>query len=323
MNKTSFIMDNILYIITPSKFLQCFTDFIIHKQNMKFTVNIYAVENIGKGTFDDIKNFLDAESERMQKEYYVILGGDAVQVPGKSEKDGDIIKCNDSAYACDNNNSYSRSIGRLPASCESEMTEMCTCAINYESHFVSFRESVLMIGATNNNIDQSKSIAAGLRSIVQNINEQYTTTIGGSEILESLRANIESFVNYMGHGGSDKWTLHYNGEFLENIISTSLPLMEYKPSHILSWACNTANITHPNCIGKRFLLNGAVSFWGAYRKTLGSCNRIMASYFWDEYKSDTCPEHIGEIYLSMCKKYKDIKKGIRYMLLGAPTLKIR
>lgn len=57
-------MTNILYIITPSLFLQYFTDFIIHKQTLGFQVNTYMLENIGSGNFDDIMSFLDAESEK-------------------------------------------------------------------------------------------------------------------------------------------------------------------------------------------------------------------------------------------------------------------
>lgn len=316
-------MKNILYIITPSRFLQYFTEFIIHKQQLGFTVNTYMVENIENGTFEDIKAFLDKESEKVQDDYYVILGGDGNLVPGKSILRKS-IRFKDSEYACNDSGQYWRSVGRLPASDEQEIEDMCNCAINYETNFVSYLKSVLMIAATNNNIKESASIARKMHPIIQDINEQYTTTIGKFEILDSLRANIESFINYMGHGGSDKWTLRHKGKFLENILSDSIPLMEYKPVHILSWACSTANIAHQKCIGKTFLLNGAVSFWGAYSETYGKSNRMMARCFWDIYMKNTCPKHIGEIYLAIQKTYNNkTKGGPKYMLLGDPTLKIR
>lgn len=155
-----------------------------------------------------------------------------------------------------------------------------------------------------------------------------TDTEGGAEVLERIQANTDCFINYMGHGGSCEWTLKIldkNSEYeIERIKSTNVPEMTFLSPHIISWACNTANIGSTGCLGSCFIKKGAVSFWGACAVTFGDENRRMASEFWKSYIAPQCPQHLGEIYLEIYKKFFDNTKGCkRYMLLGDPTLKIR
>lgn len=320
-------MDNILYIITPSKFLQCFTDFIIHKQNINFAVSTYMLENIGNGTFDDIMTFLDAESERIHKDYYVLLGGNATLVPSDIvvyDKKG--ARYTDSSYARSRNGIYWRSVGRFPANDENQIKNMCKVAISYESQQISYLDSVMMIGATNKNIIEAQYISANIKSKISSVTECYTNSIGRYDIIEQIEANSHCFINYMGHGSSDKWSLRsLPSSAFEHITFDDIPELVFRSPHILSWACNTADIGNIHCFGNQFLKKGAVSFWGACGITYGNSNRVMARYLWNQYTDNTkCPNHIGELYLALYQEYLDIYKGCRrYMLLGDPTLKIR
>lgn len=320
-------MKNILYIITPSRFLQYFTEFIIHKQQLGFTVNTYMVENIGNGTFGDIKAFLDKESEKIQDDYYVLLGGNATLVPS------DIVvyktkgaRYTDSSYSRSKDGAHWRSVGRFPANDENQIKNMCATAISYEEHSISYLDSVTMIAATKGNIQKTKNISVGLKVQMASVTECYTDTEGRNEIIDHINANTDCFINYMGHGASDSWCLKIlPSSIFENITSDDIPKFVFRYPHILSWACNTADIGNIKCLGTQFLKNGAVSFWGACGITWGNENRQMAEDFWNAYKDTTnCPEHIGEIYLALYKRYSGTYKGcLRYMLLGDPTLKIK
>lgn len=320
-------MQNILYIITPSRFLQYFTEFIIHKQLLGFTVKTYMVENIGNGTFGDIKAFLDKESEKIQDDYYVLLGGNATLVPS------DIViyktkgaRYTDSSYSRSKDEAYWRSVGRFPANDENQIKNMCATAISYEERPISYLDSVTMIAATNGNIQKAQSISVGLKTKMRSINECYTDTVGQLDIINFIKANTDCFINYMGHGSSDGWSLRVlpSSKF-EKITSDDIPEFVFRYPNVLSWACNTADIGNIKCLGTQFLKKGAVSFWGACGITWGNENRQMAECFWNIYTDTTnCPEHIGEIYLTIYKRYSNTYRGcLRYMLLGDPTLKIK
>lgn len=315
-------MKNILYIITPSQFLDCFTDFIIHKQSLGFIVNTYMVENIGNGTFNDIKAFLDGESEKIKDDYYVILGGNHKCIPSETNRKGRYV---DSSYAQTADKRYWRIVGRFPTDNEDEMRELCANAIRYEEHFVSYKENLLMIAATKRNIDKAKTIAGALKTQFASVGEIYTNREGKQEVLDQLNANVSCFINYMGHGNSGAWALklYGNGRRTESVKSTEIPQFTI-PVHILSWACSTANVKKNKCLGTEFLMKGAVSFWGACSLSYGGANRFMAEKFWDIYASSCCLQHLGEIYLQIYKDCLGVKKGCKqYMLLGDPTLKIR
>lgn len=322
-------MQNILYIITPSRFLQYFTEFIIHKQLLGFTVKTYMVENIGNGTFGDIKAFLDKESEKIQDDYYVLLGGNATLVPS----DIVIYKTKgvgytDSSYSRSKDGAYWRSVGRFPANDENQIKNMCATAISYEKRPISYLDSVTMIAATKGNIQKAKDISVELKVQMQmaSVTEYYTDTKGRDEIISHINTNTDSFINYMGHGASDSWCLKVSPSLIFEILtSDDIPKFVNRYPHILSWACNTADIGNIECLGTQFLKKGAVSFWGACGITWGNENRQMAGDFWNTYKNATnCPEHIGEIYLALYKRYSATCKGcLRYMLLGDPTIKIK
>lgn len=145
-------MTNILYIITPSLFLQYFTDFIIHKQTLGFQVNTYMLENIGSGNFDDIMSFLDAESEKINDDYYVLLGGDIQHIPSDFVNYPKGFRYTDSSYARSRNRLHWRIIGRFPASDENQIRKMCATAISYESLPIAYSDSLLMVAATIPNI---------------------------------------------------------------------------------------------------------------------------------------------------------------------------
>lgn len=320
-------MKNILYIITPSRFLQYFTEFIIHKQKLGFTVNVYMVENIGKGSFDDIKAFLDKESEKIRDDYYVLLGGNATLVPSDMilyKKNG--VRNTDSSYSCSTNGLYWRSIGRFPANDERQIKNMCTTAMVYEEHQISYLDNVMLVAATNPNINKAKTLSKNLKKQIASVTECYTNTEGRNEIIDHLKASISCFINYMGHGASDKWCLRVlpTPEF-EHITYDDIPEFICRYPHILSWACNTADIGNMKSLGSQFLKKGAVSFWGACGITWGGENRQMVDDFWSIYSDENkCPNHIGEIYLILYKRYFNSYKGCqRYMLLGDPTLKIK
>lgn len=322
-------MKNILYIITPSEFLQYFTDFIIHKQSLGFTVNTYMLENIGNGTFSDIKNFLDAESKKIEDDYFVLLGGDASLVPSDII-DSEYGKRNsDSSYYCSQDGSHWRSVGRFPASDGDQISQMCSTAILYDNNPIAYKESLLMIAATKDNIEKTNKLSELLKQKISSVTTSCTNKEGLSEITDRIKADTSCFINYMGHGMSCAWNLRiYSGGKkvkLENFKSVDIPKFIFSPPHILSWACSTANIANPMCLGCCFMKKGAASFWGACAGTFGIANRSMAEHFWKIYTEDgfQCPQHLGEIYLQIYKCHNRLKGCKRYMLLGDPTLRIR
>lgn len=326
-------MKNILYIITPLKFLKCFTDFIVHKESLGFTVKISTVESIGSGTYDDIKKFLDVESDKIQDNYYVLLGGDANSVPGFKGNYSGRQRTTDSGYALYNSatKKYWRSIGRFPANNESELSVMCNTTIQYEvGHNYSYKNGLLMIAATNNNIYCSKNNIAPILSSsgFSNLSEFYTDSITKNDIITKIQGDKPGVINYMGHGQSDAWRLKISrvgkNPTIEYISSADVAQLGNKCSIIISWACSTANIDQGDSLGSSFLRNGAVSFWGACDISLGLGNRNMATLFWNNYIAAECPSHIGELYLKIYERYYEGTRGcLKYMLLGDPTLQIK
>lgn len=315
-------MEKILYIITPSRLLGCFTEFIIHKRDLGFTVNTYMIENIGQGTFNDIKAFLDNETNKIQGEYYVLLGGNIKSVPTKVTRGGLYL---DAAYAVSSNPKQWRSIGRFPTNNENEMKAFCSAVIRYESQYVPNQDHLLMIAATNLNIAKSKLITAHIKKAKIGFSEMYTDQNSKMEIINQIHSNANSFINFMGHGSRDVWVLKVlqGAGTYEYIQYDDIPTFTPQPVHILSWACNTANLEMNDCLGITFLKKGALSFWGSCGVTWGEDNRNMADKFWHIYISDNRPQHLGEIYLKVYKQCTKLEGWERYMLLGDPSLKIR
>lgn len=315
-------MKNILYIITTDNFRDCFQDFIIHKQRLGFTVKTSTVKNIGHGTYEDIKEFLNNESAKENDDYYVILGGDANFIPSEMVMPsvGKNLRCSDYLYARSDVDDHWRSIGRFPANTENEITDMCNAAISYETD-PNFKHgnSLLMIAATRDNITATNELESSLNGIFDSISVCRRMDDSDKEpIAQRIIASADQFINYMGHGGTNSWYGHFK--------SNRVPRYNSKHPHVLSWACSTANIQHTgfvDCLGSKFLKEGAVSFWGAYDKTYGDDNRRMVKEFWDIYQN-SCPDHIGDIYLEIYKKFYKYPIGCeKYMLLGDPTLKIK
>lgn len=295
---------------------------------MGFTVNTYMVENIGNGTFNDIKSFLDGESDKIQDDYYVLLGGDMSIVPS------DLVvypikgcRCTDSSYALSNNAMWWRSVGRFPAMDENQIDNMCKAAISYESsRNFNYGDSLMAIAATAPNISAAKKLVTLLRPSIRTLSEFYTDRNSIDEIIVRINANADEFINYMGHGESAAWQMRKfpSLDKFDYFTYDDIPEFKLKQPHVLSWACNTADISNIKCLGSKFLKKGAVSFWGACAITWGGENRNMANTFWTNYIAANCPSHIGELYLGIYKKYYKTTRGCkRYMLLGDPTLQIK
>lgn len=320
-------MKNILYIITASKFLQYFTDFVIHKQQLGFTVNTYMIENIGNGTFNDIKSFLDGESDKVQDDYYVLLGGDMSIVPSDLVVYPSGCRGTDSSYALSHCGNWWRSVGRFPAMDENQIANMCKAAISYEKQRnFNYGDSLMAIAATVPNISAAEELFKMVGSSIKTLSEFYTDRNSIDQIIDRINGNVDEFINYMGHGASYAWKMRKlpsDTEF-EEFTSDDIPEFNFKQPHVLSWACHTADILNIKCLGSKFLKKGTVSFWGACAVTWGGENRNMANTFWTNYIAANCPSHIGELYLTIYKQYWGSAQGCkRYMLLGDPTLQIK
>lgn len=319
-------IEKTLLIITSEALIQAFVDFIAHKQNQGFTVAIIAVETIGQ-TSTDIKSYIDSKYDDLKNPFYVLIGGNLTHVAGwlrMYPRSG--ARYPDAYYAL-KGTQWICSIGRLPAADSDEMKKMCKAVKEYEQgHNFHYKSSLLTVTATQPNIDFLPGIASVLGHIASVIGMD-THCYNKQNIVDEISADRNEFINYMGHGKSNAWALKVFGSgskcTFEHLFSPDIPLLSKGNTHVLSWACNTANISHSSCFGTEFLKQGAISFWGAAAMTFGESNRAMAKRFWEIYTSTDCPQYIGNIYFQIVSECRDTDECVKYMLLGDPTLQIK
>lgn len=311
-------MKNNLIIITTGTFKDTFTKFISHKVRLGFNVRTVCVEIIGND-YASIQTFIRNEYSRVSEPYFILLGGSLNHVAGfPIPANAGKIRFADFMYAEPTSGNLTCTVGRFPAENIAELETMCNTAIN---HKPKYKDIPLIIAATRPNIDFSDKLCDTSRV--------YIKTIGTGKV--EIRTELSKeygFVNYLGHGDSDGWCLKILSGArpkVERLKYNEIPILAKKNGHILSWACNTADLSHANCFGKAFIMNGAVTFWGACAVTWGEGNRNMAKDFWDIYNNN-CPNSLGELYYQIINKHSQHagnRGAMRYMLLGDPTLPLK
>ena len=323
-------MDKTLRIITSERCAMSFVDFITHKTNLGFSVPIVFVEALGNDPLKIKEYIVNKYHESNDQPYYLLLGGDLNIIPsfqvnypssGKRNRDGNYaVIINDKNKEFDVDPPIGKLIcswGRLPGCNAAEIKSMCDNIIAYESqknHIASF----LGIATTNDNCNFMNQIINSL-SIPQ---KMFLNNIASlpSRLKGEITTQLQQYsvICYNGHGGSNNWNLKSNVYYKH----TDIPDLNNHP-HILSWACNTNNISQNDNLGVSFIKKRAISFLGACCKTYGNDNRIMCQNILQEYINANCPETLGELYFNTLSTHTKSRESIKYMLLGDPTLKIR
>lgn len=324
-------MENILLIITSENFSDSFAELISYKMDAGFNTPIIFVKDSPKVSAEEIKSHILRmyQGEANKKPFYVLLGGDLNIIPAykvKYDKSGERYR--DSSYAAvfkgENGETeiapdvdyWMCSIGRLPGNASDEIREMCKKIIDYEENLTNRQpSSLLAIASTEPNTEF-------LSKLVPNLNFPQKNLLMANDYkdFEAFRNDITDnlvkykIITYNGHGSSSAWNI--KGQF------DNVPELTLTP-HVMSWACNTANISEQNNFGVKTIKSGAASFWGACAMTYGKDNRTMCEEVLKTYVGASCPQTIGELYFQVISDYPECREALKYMLLGDPTLKIR
>lgn len=242
-------------------------------KNQKGIATELVLKSVAGATSAAIKSFINNYYSIHPNLKYVLLVGDAAQIPASSTSAGD--SDNDYGYLAGNDSYPEVFIGRFSATTSGEIQTMVNRTLNYErlpqANGLWYKKGIA-IGSSqgpgdNNEYDwEHERIIAGklLAYTYASENEYYDGSRGGSDsAFNPTPANITSSINdgvgiitYTGHGSDFAFT---TSGFSVNDINSGLTNTNTSP-FIWSVACVEGNfVANPTCFAEAWLRAGTPS----------------------------------------------------------------
>lgn len=324
------------FLIVTTNELKSAFDRLCKVRSTKFEVKIAVKEDIFVEFPDtteevSIKKFLNYAVQNWEvPPQYVILGGNVDKIPTciRSYDNSNIVSDH---YYADLNDTMTPelTVSRFPASTVDDMKKLCDTAIAYPTQNGIWSKDVLL--TTNEELGYEICKDGIYNDIKSHFNpiKRYGSdpTATKVEVMRCIDAGV-SFINYRGHGASDKWLSNngmQNGDILMLKNNKKLP-------HVFSIACSTNKINYNppvyDCFGATWMINQkAASFLGASIESYTTVNDYFDRYLWDAIMNHNL-KRIGDIfnYATMRLYYNhkpssSINANIyMYLLLGDPTM---
>jgi hypothetical protein len=228
-----------MLIITHDSFEDAMQPFVDWKTEMGFTVKMVNLNDIGT-TYQKIKDFIKQEYDS-EKMAYVILVGDAEQIPFHPGKSGNAISNEaDPLYALTAGDDYYPDlfISRFSAKTVTQLETQITKSINYEK---TPDENGDWYGKATGIASDEGSPTDGERAEIlrekllkfgyTEVDKLYDPGVTASDVAEVVNEG-RSLINYIGHGSKTSWgTSYFANSNIDKLTN------ENKNPFIISVAC--------------------------------------------------------------------------------------
>ena len=258
-----------ILIITPSSYVDSLSDFVNHKQNLGYIVDVFTLDDTGT-TKEEIQDFIKQRYAQITtRPDFLILVGDVDVIPAFRCSTAD-NPYTDLYYTTVDGDDYFPDIacGRFSVSSVAQLTNIINKTIFTEENVGGLEDNALFMTA-----DDNYQITEGTHNYViekyfepngYTCEKIYDHTTGAStnQIADSINEG-KIFVVYSGHGSPSSWFFDYSVSFTSYNVKTLLENTIYP--FVYSFACQTGEYEYSECFAETWIRvsHGATTFWGS------------------------------------------------------------